>query len=203
MQSVGLDSKILADGITYVHALLDAVDGSLIDWGADRLGAVVELANLSAMIGNLLRAGIARYSDGVFTANGPHRFPDLLHASDPDLNLEIKVALETNKPKGHLAKPGYHLVARYVLCDWQGAYTPGKDNRGDVAYIWELRFGYLEEDHFNLSNTAGDSGKTAVVNAAGMSALEPVYCDLERCPYGVGSRIRADYVAMNQDLGLI
>ena len=49
--------------------------------------------------------------------------------------------------------------------------------RGDVVWIWEVRFGHLSVKHFNVSNTAGDSGKTAVVNKAGMEQLEVVYVD--------------------------
>ena len=103
---------MLASGITYTHSLLDLLDESLLNADSDRLSAMLELANLSAIIGNLLRAGIARASDGLFIANGPHKYPDLLNTSGAEGNVEIKVALETNKPKGHLAKPGYHLTAR-------------------------------------------------------------------------------------------
>jgi hypothetical protein len=49
--------------------------------------------------------------------------------------------------------------------------------------IWEARFGYLLEEHFNISNTAGDSGKTAVINADGMEALKVAYIDLNYCPF--------------------
>ncbi len=55
-----------------------------------------------------------------------------------------------------------------------------------------MRAGYLTEDHFNISNTAGDSGKTAVVNASGMEALKVVYVDLDMVP---GSRNGANYRA--------
>jgi RecB family endonuclease NucS len=92
------------------------------------------------------------------------------------------MALETNKPKGHLAKEGYYLIGRYVLCQPDGSLRIGKEQRGVKPYIWEVRCGYLLREHFNLSNTEGDSGKTAVVNAAGMKILQVVYCDLERAP---------------------
>ena len=41
----------------------------------------------------------------------------------------------------------------------------------------------LEETHFNFNNTEGDSGKTAVINALGMTTLVPVFVDLAKCPY--------------------
>jgi hypothetical protein len=97
--------------------------------------------------------------------------------------------LEGNNPKGHLAKEGWHLTARYVLCGPDGCFTSGKENRGVQLSIWELRFGYLKElEHFNLSNTPGDSGKTAVVNATGMKELVPVFCDFDRCPFSPRGR---------------
>ena len=42
-------------------------------------------------------------------------------------------------------------------------------------------------EHFNLSNTTGDSGKTAVVNKDGMEALKIVYLNLAIAPYSVRS----------------
>ena len=140
-------------------------------------------ANLSAIIGNLYRVGIVHSSDGRFLANTPHTFPDLRSQRADCKHVEIKVALETNNPKGHLPKPGPHLIVRYVLCDENGIYKRGKENRGDVPWIWEIRVGTLKRKHFNVSNTAGDSGKTAVVSRDGMEALQVVYSDLERCPY--------------------
>src|SRR5262249_54639240 len=101
-------------------------------------------------------------------------------------NIEIKMALETNNPKGHLPKEGHYLTCRYVLGDADGNCEIG--TRGDVVWIWELRFGHLETEHFNISNTAGDSGKTAVVNRDGMDRLAIVYVDRVRCPYGPRSR---------------
>lgn len=148
----------------------------------ERLSELVELANLSAIIGNLYRGGIVRTSKGRFEANAPHTYPDLLGRGPGCKDVEIKVALENNKPKGHLIKPGPHLTLRYVLGDADGKHQRGKDSRGKVPWIWEVRVGSLKDNHFNFSNTEGDSGKTAVINAEGMKALQLVYCDLDRCP---------------------
>ena len=192
LTGVGLSVSILQSCLSYTYELLGAIDSALITKGASRLAEIVELANLSSMLGNLLRAGIAQAPGSVHSANGPHKYPDLLHSTDPDLNVEIKVALEDNNPKGHLAKPGYHLTCHYVLCREDGSFALGKENRGSVIRVWALRFGRLNESHFNLSNTAGDSGKTAVINARGISNLVPVYCDLQLCPYSRrGSRYKA------------
>jgi hypothetical protein len=55
------------------------------------------------------------------------------------------------------------------------------------VWFWEVRFGRLRQEHFNVSNTAGDSGKTAVVNQAGMEQLQIVYFDETKAPLGARS----------------
>lgn len=179
----GLTIDVLSDGVKYAHEILDTLDLTLIERGSPRISRLVELANFSSMVGNLLANGIVQTSDGTFERAGPHKYQDLRatgSTSDAE-NIEIKVALEKNKPKGHLAKAGYYLTCRYVLGDQDGGYD--RDQRGEVAWIWELRFGYLEEVHFSISNTDGDSGKTATVNGAGMTQLAVVYFDPRFCPY--------------------
>jgi hypothetical protein len=155
---------------------------------------MIELANLSSVVGNLLGAGIAKFSQGMFERNGPHKYPDLLGMKNMAKDVEIKVALETNKPKGHLAKAGFYLICRYVLVQDDGSFDI--KNRGNRVSIWEIRFGYLEDSHFNLSNTPGDSGKTAVVNSGGMAALKLIYCDLEKCPMSRTGKTYKDYAAI-------
>lgn len=179
----GLKPECIAAAVGYVYNVLDTIDQTLLAAGSPRLSELVELANLSAIIGNLFRAGITKGSGGAFKCNRPHTYPDLLGIGEGCQDIEIKVALETNKPKGHLVKPGPHLTLRYVLGNEDGTYTPGKKNRGQVVWLWEVRAGVLREEHFNCSNTEGDSGKTAVINAAGMQSLVVVYCDLRRCPH--------------------
>jgi hypothetical protein len=195
----GLTVEMLISGIEYTYGILDAVDSTLLSRGAERFAKMVELANLASMIGNLLRYGIVNAAGGVFLASGAHKYQDLranpasgVHAE----NVEIKLALETNQPKGHLSKPGYYLTCRYVLCNEKGLYTPGKENRGQVAHIWELRFGWLDEGDFNVSNTEGDSGKTAVVKAAGLRKLAVIYCDLNICPYSSRGSTYKGYSAL-------
>ena len=196
---IGLSRNIINAAINQTYDLLDKIDGTLTSSGVYPLSQTVELANLSSMIGNIFGAAIAQHSNKLFRRNGPHRYPDLL-STDPTArpNIEIKMALEDNKPKGHLAKPGYYISCRYVLCSVDGNYALGKDNRGVKPYIWELRCGLLEEEHFNISNTAGDSGKTAVVNAAGMSALKIIYFDIDRAPFSKRGRNYAGYLRLLQ-----
>lgn len=184
LEAVGLTRHIVASGVSFVHRIIDSLDQTLVSAGETRLAEMVELANLSAIIGNLLRTGIANASNGRFVANGPHKYPDLLSNEAGVGDLEIKVALESNKPKGHLVKPGPHLICRYVLGSLDGGYSKGKENRGDVPWIWEIRAGVFSEEHFSVSNTEGDSGKTAVINADGFNQLQLVYCSLDHFPAG-------------------
>jgi hypothetical protein len=145
------------------------------------LAAIVELANLSSMLGNILGAAIADSSHGLYKRNGPHKFPDLLPLKPPACDLEIKVALESNRPKGHLPKPGMYLSVRYVLGDHEGRHEIGK--RGDTIWIWEMKVGELKPGDFNESNTPGDSGKTAVVRTTVFHAMDVVFLDERFIPH--------------------
>lgn len=191
LQDFGLTVDMIRGAIEYTHDVLDRIDQTLVASERDRLGSLLELANLSAIVGNLFRGGIASVSDGAFRANRPHAFPDLLANTPGTRDLEVKVALEDNSPKGHLVKPGPHLTIRYVLADAAGNFTRGRGTSGDVVWIWDVRLGNLEKAHFNFSNTEGDSGKTAVINARGMDSLSPVFLDMRRCPHAPeGKRTR-------------
>lgn len=196
LADIGLTSWMITQGILYTYRILDIVDNTLIERDAFRLSQMMELANLSTFVGNLLGAGIANASKGVFKRNGPHKYPDLLAQTSDSKNVEIKVALEDNKPKGHLAKPGYYITCRYILGDRDGSFLLGSKNRGDVVWIWELRCGHLEEMDFNTSNTEGDSGKTAVVNKSGMTKLEIIYLDMALLPFSPRGRVFRDYQAI-------
>ena len=199
LEKLELSTTVVRNTIQYTHRILDSIDTNLVEASGDRLTSLIELANLSAIIGNLFRGGLAKASGGAFTANRPHTFPDLLAVNPDGLDLEIKVALEKNSPKGHLVKPGPHITVRYVLADEKGQYRRGNSNRGDVAWIWEVRAGILQDNHFNLSNTEGDSGKTAVINALGMTTLAPVFFDLAKCPYPVNGSTYSRLVAAQKE----
>jgi hypothetical protein len=181
LSQAGLTAEMIATGIQHTYGILDIIDSQLVASGSFRLAEMVELNNLSSIIGNLLGAGIAKGSRGNFQRSGPHQYPDLLAQTPESANVEIKIAIETNKPKGHLAKAGYYLTFRYVLGDEKGLHI--RQHRGNVVWVWEVRFGWLNNEHFSISNTPGDSGKTATINTEGMKQLAVVFCDLERCPY--------------------
>ncbi len=186
LETIGLSHDQIAASVVGTYRLLDKIDATLTADGADPLCQVVELANFSSMIGNILGAELTKASNGLYVRNGPHRFPDLLPASSQAAKsgIEIKMALNRNVPKGHLAKEGHYLTCRYLLVDDLGRPCIEKIDRPRArrAVVWELRTGYLEPVHFNISNTAGDSGKTAVVNADGLGALKVIYVDLAMVP---------------------
>ncbi len=173
----------ICNAISYAHSVIDSIDLRLVEAGVEKLGGgMVELANYSSMIGNLMAAGIARFSDGQYKQNGPHKYPDLLPTGDNPLEgIELKMALENNKPKGHLAKAGLYITLRYVLTN-EGKYFKGKENRGNTAAIWEVRLGRLNNDDFSISNTDGDSGKTAVVKTEALKRMRLIYFNPNFCP---------------------
>jgi transcriptional regulator with XRE-family HTH domain len=200
IENIGLNHEMLRQAIRDTYNLLDKIDKTLEISEVFPLSQTVELANLSSMIGNIFASAIAKHSNGLIRRNGPHKYPDLLTTGvSPQVpDLELKMALETNKPKGHLAKAGHYLICRYVLCQLDGSLQIGKEHRGVKPYIWEIRCGYLLLEHFNISNTAGDSGKTAVVNAAGMEILQVIYCDLERAPLSQNGKVYRSYQQLFQ-----
>ena len=139
------------------------------------------------MLGNIIGGTIAEASDNLYERNKPHHYPDLLPL-DPTkgaVDLELKMALEKNRPKGHLPKAGTYISFRYILGNKDGSYTKGKDNRGDTVWIWEVKVGQIKEEDFDLSNTEGDSGKTAVIKTKVFNEMPLVYFDEKYCPYAV------------------
>lgn len=171
----GLTAVGVKAAIEGCYLTLDTIDRELLANASEPVARLVELANLSSMIGNLLGAQIAVHSNNLYQRNKPHTYPDLIPVLPNTKNLEIKIALETNSPKGHLPKPGTYLTFRYVLADGKGDFKRGKDSRGDTAYVWEGRVGELQETDFSISNTAGDSGKTAVIKTTAFDAMSVFY----------------------------
>jgi transcriptional regulator with XRE-family HTH domain len=179
----GLTGKQLLCAIDSCYQVLDTIDEQLVKKSSVPISNLVELANLSSMVGNLLGAGLAECSGGLYERNKPHTYPDLLPIGEGATNLEIKISLETNKPKGHLPKAGTYLTFRYVLGDKLANFARGKDNRGDTVWIWEVKAGVLEEEDFACSNTAGDSGKTAVIKTEKHNNMKLIYYVPHLLPY--------------------
>ena len=171
----GLGSDWLTAAIESTYETFDVIDQQLIEEGSVPISQLVELANFSSMMGNLIGAALATASEGAYERNRPHAYPDLLPLKRRLPEIEIKTALENNKPKGHLPKEGVYFTFRYVLGDRESNYVKGKENRGPTAWIWEVRVGKLTVDDFALSNTPGDSGKTAVIRTDAFNRMTRVY----------------------------
>lgn len=182
-QLTGLTHQTIRNTIEDCYQTLDLIDLELGQRGSPPVSQLVELANLSSMIGNLLAAGLVQHSGGAYARNTPHTYPDLIPQVAGRSGIEVKTALETNKPKGHLPKPGVHLTFRYVLCNREGKFRRGKESRGDTAFVWEVKAGRLTAADFDLSNTAGDSGKTAVVRTSVLNKMTLVFFDPVLLPY--------------------
>lgn len=179
----GLTLDCLRQAMVETYRTLDTIDYQLQAHGVDPIARLVELANLSSMVGNLLAAGLADASNGLYKRNRPHAYPDLMPQAKGYDDLELKVALETNKPKGHLPKPGMYITFRYVLCDRKGNFQKGKSERGECVFIWEVKVGRLAAEDFALSSTEGDSGKTAVIKTDVFNAMPLIYFDRELNPH--------------------
>lgn len=182
-KTLGLSIDAVRTAIQECYQTLDTIDQQLVAHGAEPICRLVELANLSSMVGNLLGSGLAKASNGLYARNRPHAYPDLMPQSSELDDLEIKMALEKNKPKGHLPKAGNYITFRYVLCDERGNFRVGKENRGTKVFIWEVKIGKILESDFDLSNTEGDSGKTAVIKTAVFNKMPLVYFDRDLLPY--------------------
>jgi transcriptional regulator with XRE-family HTH domain len=179
----GMSASSLLTAIQGTYHTLDMIDDQLVGRGSPPIAGLVELANLSSMVGNLVGGCLADASDGLYRRNRPHAYPDLLPLRLPAQPLELKVALETNKPKGHLPKPGRYLTFRYVLGDRFGQFARGKETRGRTVWFWEAKIGVINEWDFAISNTEGDSGKTAIIKTEVFAAMPVVFFDPAFCPH--------------------
>lgn len=195
IETIGIDAATLLGAIDSCYQTLDTIDEQLTVKGALPIAHLVELANLSSMVGNMIGGGIADCSNGLYARNRPHTYPDLLPIKPPAVDLELKMALETNKPKGHLPKAGTYITVRYVLADKMGNYVRGKENRGNTVWIWEIKVGVLTEDDFSCSNTPGDSGKTAVIKTEVHNRMHLVYFVPQHLAYS--PKKDSEYVGFN------
>jgi len=183
----GLLPEMLLTAIQEAYNTVDLIDAELTTKGLVPISKLVELANLSSMLGNIIGGTIAEASDGLYERNKPHHYPDLLplDRSRGSVDLELKMALEKNRPKGHLPKAGTYISVRYILGTKDGRYEKGKENRGDTVWIWEVKVGQITAEDFDISNTEGDSGKTAVIKTKVFNEMALVYFDEKYCPYSV------------------
>ena len=123
----GVTYKRIKAAVGYVHDTLDTLDEQLQQKGLPKMTELVELTNLSSIIGNIFASGYVAVSKGAFSRAGPHKYQDLRTTGlEPEaVNVEVKIALEKNNPKGHLAKSGNYITCRYVLTTEKRSYTFG------------------------------------------------------------------------------
>jgi hypothetical protein len=126
----GLTKAMLESGVEYVHDTLDTLDRQLTSKGLPRMTGLVELANLSSIIGNILASGLVTASNGVFRRAGPHKYQDLrATGKDPCAkNIEVKVALEKTNRKDTLPRRVTILFAATSWATLKGSspWTNGK-----------------------------------------------------------------------------
>jgi len=178
-----IDGSAILMGVEQAYENLDTIDFALQRRGLEPLAEQFdEYAALSTVIGEFFASGVSEASDGLYEVNAGD-FPDLIStgAQSGVPGIEVKMAMETNQPKGHLPKPGMYVVVRYVLAERDKSYVRGE--REDTAWIWEVRMGEMNEEQFNKSDTEGDSGKTATFSAAALWDFDCVYLDPELLPY--------------------
>lgn len=181
---LSLTKDILKASIEHCYYTLDMIDCYLVKQSNTRLSELIELANLSSIVGNLLGAGFAISSNGKYYRNRPHTYPDLISSNPVLPGIEIKTALGRNAPKGHQPKEGYYLTYRYCLTNEEGKLISDRDFKsGTTVTIWEVKFGYLTETDFSCSNTEGDSGKTAVIRSASLDQMTLLYYCPSASPY--------------------
>ena len=69
----GLTVEMVRQGVGYAYKTLDKIDQTLVEAESPRLATLIELANLSTIVGNFIRMGIVAASNGAFTSAGPHK----------------------------------------------------------------------------------------------------------------------------------
>lgn len=178
-----ISKSMIKQSVLHCYKTLNMLDDTLSISKVGKFSELVELANLSSIIGNILGAGLAEYSEGIYKRNKPNSYPDLIPNCSEYKGIEIKTAFNRNCPKGHLPKEDYYLIYRYLLTDENGQCNIEDIDKWNTVTIWEIRFGYLKENDFCVSNTKKDSGKTAAINISSLNNMSLLYFDPYLCPY--------------------
>ena len=180
--TTGLTGETVTRAIDLAYRKLDLVDEQIRGSGSRPIVALIEHSDLSSLVANLLSAGIARASHGLYVQSGPDHSSSLLPLHQGLPELDVAASLETNQPAPAEVKAGVYLTFRYVLAQRDGTFTRGKDSRGDTAAVWEVRFGELREDAFYARSTRSAAGSAQLKKAA-LDGMELVYYDPALLPY--------------------
>ena len=173
-----LTSAMVASSMEFAYRRLDLIDTQMRGAGSRPLGRLLDPADLTATLADLLSAGIARASNSRYAQDGREHAPDLLPLHQGLPELELKVALETTLPARGARGAGLYLIFRYVLTERDGTFQRGKDSRGDTVTVWEVRFGELHDEDFR----SGPRGSARLTRDA-LERLELVYYDPALLPY--------------------
>jgi transcriptional regulator with XRE-family HTH domain len=173
-----LTRAMVAGAIEFAYRRLDLIDTQMRGAGSRPLGQLVDTADLTATLADLLSAGVATASNGRYVQSGRDQAPDLLPLHQGLPELELKAALETTLPPRGPRGAGLYLVFRYVLTERDGSFQRGKDSRGDTVTVWEVRYGELGEADFR----SGSRG-SARLTRDGLERMELVYYDPALLPY--------------------
>jgi transcriptional regulator with XRE-family HTH domain len=187
--ATGLTAATVARAVEIAYRKLDLIDEQMRASGSRPLVELIELPELSALMGNLLSAAVARASNGLYVQNGPDHSPNLLPVRQGLPELEVVTAPETERPAGGMRKAGLHLVIRYVLADRTGAYTRG--SRGDTVAVWEIRFGELGDADY--TGGARPTNGRARLKREALDRMELVYYDPALLPYARATGVYATY----------
>ena len=180
--TTGLTGEMVCRGIELAYRKLDLIDDQMHTSGTRPIAGLVDLPDLAALVADMVGSGIARASSGLYVQNGPDHSPSLLPLRQGLPEQEVIAALETDRPAVSEAKAGAHLAFRFVLADRSGAFTRGKDTRGDTVAIWEVRFGELAVDDFH-GPSARSSTHSARLKKEALDRMELVYYDPALLPY--------------------
>jgi transcriptional regulator with XRE-family HTH domain len=173
-----LTPAMVAGAIEFAYRRLDLIDTQMRGAGSRPIGKLVDPADLTATLADLLSAGFARVSNGRYVQSGRDQAPDLLPLRQGLPELELKAALETALPPRGSSGSGLYLIFRYVLTERDGTFQRGKDARGDTVTVWEARFGELAEQDFR----SGPRGSARLTRDA-LEGMELVYYDPALLPY--------------------
>ena len=68
---MNVTENVIRQSVIHCYDTLDMIDQNLTQRGASKLSGLVELANLSSIVGNLLGAGFAENSNNCYIRNRP------------------------------------------------------------------------------------------------------------------------------------
>lgn len=97
--SMLVSPEIIRGCISHLYTTLDIIDENLSDNGSDKFSLLVEKANLSSVVGNILGSGVVKYSNNRYYRNEPNTFRICYRQIVEIGELRLKLLLEEMLPK--------------------------------------------------------------------------------------------------------